>query len=60
MEEIGFGLAQKDKRNEGKEEVGGSKGGRQRHWRGERIVGRGDGRRDGQIRRISGSVGQEG
>lgn len=56
MEEIGFGLAQKDKRNEGKEEVGGSKGGRQRHWRGERIVGR----RDGQIRRISGSVGQEG
>lgn len=52
VEEIGFGLTQKDKRNEGKEVVGGSEGGRQRgelgwEW-------------EGGIRRINGSVGREG
>ncbi len=40
-EEIGFGLTQKDKGNEGKEAVGGSEGGRQRGG-----VGMGVGRRD--------------
>ncbi len=55
VEEIGFGLAQKDKSNEGKEAVGGSEGGRQRCWRGGRTEGRwhGVGRRDGGIRRRS-------
>lgn len=57
VEEIGFGLAQKDKRNEGKEEVGGSEGGRQGEA-GEKAEEL-EGEREGGIRRISVSVGQE-
>lgn len=52
VEKTGFGIAQKDKRNEGA--IGGSKSGRQRG--GVRL---GVGRKDGRIRRINRRVGQE-
>lgn len=47
VEEIGFGLAQRDKRNTGNMGVGGSEGGRQKGWRGKRTLGWGFGGRDG-------------
>lgn len=54
VEKIGFGLAQKNRTNEGKEEVEGHEGGR--GSTGGRAVGTGEGRKDRGIRWINWSV----